>query len=212
VTLEEIVGDYVRECRDDARAEMRFFQIQRKPSDAIRKAALCVLPSGKRHPHQRRIPRTLLGAVEGRLQGVGGRRVESRGCQLKLARGSGRSTTFLLNSVDRLRRTINLKVLAVAREIGPRAVAYGERLLGDAALTMNLFEESAAAVSEALRRKSKDVRPVRDFSAYLYSTFLRKNQPGQGQANTFGNVATKQRADAVPRAATVGGGNLAAVR
>lgn len=28
-------------------------------------------PSGKRHPHQRRIPRALLEAVEGRLQGIG---------------------------------------------------------------------------------------------------------------------------------------------
>jgi DNA-directed RNA polymerase specialized sigma24 family protein len=93
---------------------------------------------------------------------------------MKLARGSGRSATFLLNSVDRFGRTINPRVLAVAHEIGPRAVAYGERLPGDAALTMNLFEESAAAVSEALRRKSKDARPVRDLSAYLYRTFLRK--------------------------------------
>ena len=72
---------------------------------------------------------------------------------MKSSRGSSRSATFLLNSVDRLGRTINPKVLAVAHEIGPRAVAYAERLLGDAALTMNLFEESAAAVSEALKRK-----------------------------------------------------------
>jgi DNA-directed RNA polymerase specialized sigma24 family protein len=93
---------------------------------------------------------------------------------MKSTRGSSRSAIFLLNSVDRLGRTINPRVLAAAHEIGPRAVAYGERLLGDAALTMNLFEESAAAVSEALRRKSKDARPVRDLSAYLYRTFLRK--------------------------------------
>ena len=79
------------------------------------------------------------------------------------------------------RRTINPRVLAVAHEIGPRAVAYAERLLGDAALTMNLFEESAAAVSEALRRKSKDARPVRDLSAYLYRTFLRKISLARGK-------------------------------
>ena len=100
---------------------------------------------------------------------------------MKVPRGSGRSTIFLLNSVDRLGRTINPRVLAAAHEIGPRAVAYGERLLGDAALTMNLFEESAAAVSEALRRKSKDARPVRDLSAYLYRTFLRKISLARGK-------------------------------
>ena len=70
MTLDEIVGDYIQEYRDRARAEMRFFQIQRSPSAAIRKAALCELPSGKRHPHQRRIPGALLEQVEARLQGI----------------------------------------------------------------------------------------------------------------------------------------------
>jgi hypothetical protein len=54
-----------------SRGEMRFFEIQRSPSAAIRKAALCELPSGKRHPHQRRIPRALLEQVEARLQAIG---------------------------------------------------------------------------------------------------------------------------------------------
>jgi hypothetical protein len=69
MSLDEIIGDYIRNYRDTARAEMRFFEIQRSPSAAIRKAALCELPSGKRHPHQRRIPRTLLKQV--RLQAIG---------------------------------------------------------------------------------------------------------------------------------------------
>lgn len=93
---------------------------------------------------------------------------------MKSPRARSVSTTFFLHSVDRLGRTIDQLVLAVAHEIGPRAVAYGERLLGDGALTMNLFEESAGAVSEALKRKPKDASPVRDLSAYLYRTFLRK--------------------------------------
>ena len=71
MTLDEIVGDYIHRYRDRARAEVRFFEIQRSPSEAIRKAALCMLPSGKRHPHQRRIPRTLLEQVEARLQAIG---------------------------------------------------------------------------------------------------------------------------------------------
>jgi hypothetical protein len=41
--FDDIVSDYIREYRDDARAEMRFFEIQRSPSVAIHKAALCVL-------------------------------------------------------------------------------------------------------------------------------------------------------------------------
>ena len=70
MTLDDIVADYIREYREDARAEMRFFEILRSPTEAIRKAALCQLPGGKRHPHQRRIPRVLLEQVEGRLQGI----------------------------------------------------------------------------------------------------------------------------------------------
>jgi hypothetical protein len=71
MTLDDIVSDYIREYRDDARKEMRFFEIQRSASAAIRKAALSELPSGKRHPHQRRIPGALLEQVEARLQGIG---------------------------------------------------------------------------------------------------------------------------------------------
>ena len=71
MTLDEIVSDYIREYRDNAQKERRFFEIQRRPSEAIRKAALCELPSGKRHPHQRRIPRTLLERAEARLQAIG---------------------------------------------------------------------------------------------------------------------------------------------
>ena len=71
MTFDEIVNDYTYEYRDEARAEMCFFEIQRTPSVAIRKAALRELPSGKRHPHQRRIPRTLLEQVEARLQRIG---------------------------------------------------------------------------------------------------------------------------------------------
>ncbi len=69
MTYNEIVTGYIRECRDDAQREMRCFENQRSPSEAIRKAALCEL-HGKRHPHQRRIPRALLEQVEARLQAI----------------------------------------------------------------------------------------------------------------------------------------------
>ena len=93
---------------------------------------------------------------------------------MKSPRARGGSGSFVIHSVDRLGRTIDPAVLAVAHDIGPRAVAYAERLLADTALVMNLFEESAGAVSEALKRRPKGSSPVRDLSAYLYRTFLRK--------------------------------------
>jgi hypothetical protein len=70
MTFDQIVDCYIRDFRDEARAELRFFEIQRTASAAIEKAALCLLPSGKRHPHQRRIPKKLLELAEGRLQAV----------------------------------------------------------------------------------------------------------------------------------------------
>jgi len=70
MTLAKIVTDYIREFRNDARAEMRFFENQRSPSAAIRKAGLCI-PSGKRRPHQRRIPKAVLEQAEARLQAIG---------------------------------------------------------------------------------------------------------------------------------------------
>lgn len=71
MTLNDIVSYYIRTYRDNARREMRFFEIQRSPSAAIRKAALCMLPNGKRHPHQRRIPSAVLEQAEVRLQAIG---------------------------------------------------------------------------------------------------------------------------------------------
>jgi hypothetical protein len=70
MTLDEIVGDYIREYRDDAGEEMRDFETERSPAAAVRRAALSQRRNGKRHPHQRRIPIALLGQAEERLQVV----------------------------------------------------------------------------------------------------------------------------------------------
>jgi RNA polymerase sigma factor (sigma-70 family) len=94
---------------------------------------------------------------------------------MKSPRARNVSSAFLLSSVDRLGRTIDPLILEVAHEVGPRAVGYAERLLGDGALALDLLEEAAAAVSEALRRKTTDDSgPVRDLAAYLFRTYLRK--------------------------------------
>jgi hypothetical protein len=68
MTLEEIVSDYIREYRAVAQAEMDTFRAERSRVAAIRRAALCEFPGGKRHPHQYLIPKRLLELAEGRLQ------------------------------------------------------------------------------------------------------------------------------------------------
>ena len=70
MTLDEIVSSYIREYRTLARAEMRSSEKDSTVSSAIRRAALCQWPNGKRHEHQYRIPGSLLEQAEGSLQGI----------------------------------------------------------------------------------------------------------------------------------------------
>jgi len=71
MTLDEIVNDYIRTQRPYTSEEMMDFANEPSPSGAIRRAALCELKSGKRHDHQRRIPRWLLEQGEAKLQAIG---------------------------------------------------------------------------------------------------------------------------------------------
>jgi len=68
MTINDIVTDYIREYRDDAGAEMDTFRRERSRASAIRRAALCEFPDGKRHPHQYLIPQRLFELAEERLQ------------------------------------------------------------------------------------------------------------------------------------------------
>jgi DNA-directed RNA polymerase specialized sigma24 family protein len=81
----------------------------------------------------------------------------------------------LLNEVDRSGRPIAPEVLSAAREIGPRAVSHGEKLLGDPALAISLFEEAAATVSKTIKEKATSGKPrIRDVRGYLFRTYLRR--------------------------------------
>jgi hypothetical protein len=70
MTFDQIAADYIRTRRSYARAEMMDFVNEPTPSAAIRRAALCELKGGKRHRHQRRIPKKLLEYIEARLQAI----------------------------------------------------------------------------------------------------------------------------------------------
>lgn len=75
--------------------------------------------------------------------------------------------------MDQSGREIDPSVLSVARQVGFRAVAYAEKLLGDPALAVTLFEKAAASVSEAVEvKRVAGAPPVRDLSAYLFRTFI----------------------------------------
>jgi hypothetical protein len=68
MTFDEIVDDYIFRWRVAARAEMRSFAREDSLTAAIRRAALCKRPNGKRHEHQCSIPHEVLEEAERRLQ------------------------------------------------------------------------------------------------------------------------------------------------
>lgn len=79
----------------------------------------------------------------------------------------------MLNSVDLSGREIDPAVLSAATAIGPKAIRYAEKLLGDSAVAMTLFEDAAASVSEAIRTKQATGSAVRDLAGYLFRTYVR---------------------------------------
>ena len=67
--LDKIVSSYILNYREPARDEAKYFENQPSLRAAIRQATLTwLMPSGKKHPHQWRISRTLLEEGEQRLQ------------------------------------------------------------------------------------------------------------------------------------------------
>lgn len=77
-SLRDVAHAYIKTHRKGAARELRFFAVQRTLADAIRKASLCELPSGKRHCHQRRIPSASLAEANRRLQS---REKDIQGCR-----------------------------------------------------------------------------------------------------------------------------------
>ncbi len=66
-TYRTIVARYIRDHRAPAAAEMRYYASQPSLRKAVELAALAVTCHGKRHAHQRRIPRKVLQKAKARL-------------------------------------------------------------------------------------------------------------------------------------------------
>ncbi len=66
-SFDEIVLDYVTRFRRSAHSEMQFYARQRSLKDVIWVATLAITPDGKKHPHQYRIPGSVLEQARQRL-------------------------------------------------------------------------------------------------------------------------------------------------
>ena len=84
-------------------------------------------------------------------------------------------TPALVNSVDLRGRPIEPGVLSAANEIAPKALLYAEKVVADSCVAINLLEEAAATVSEAVHAKeAAQAPPIRDMRAYVYRAFLHR--------------------------------------
>jgi hypothetical protein len=63
----DVVDAYINNHRREAKSLLCFYRSFQSLEQAIEYAALCKLPSGNRHPHQRRIPKPALPEAERRL-------------------------------------------------------------------------------------------------------------------------------------------------
>jgi DNA-directed RNA polymerase specialized sigma24 family protein len=86
-----------------------------------------------------------------------------------------RSFAFLLNTIEHLGGKIDLRVGAEAQEIAPRAISYGEKLLGDPAVALTLFEETVVTVSRVVGSNTPPSKPeVRDVRSYLFRAYVNR--------------------------------------
>jgi hypothetical protein len=67
-SYDDVVDAYIREYRSRSAEEAAFYRRFRSLAEAIRHAALCMRPNGKRHSHQCRIPAEALREGERNLQ------------------------------------------------------------------------------------------------------------------------------------------------
>jgi len=169
-----IVRDYTSRHRERARRDVRYYMIQRSLEDAIREAALSRLPGGRRHPHQRRIPLSVLQAAERRLQAIG--------AQLRAAKSFAELHDIIDRHIKPIRGIGELAVYDIAHRIGaylrhaPEAVYLhagtreGARALNFAGKTIDVSELPAG-----LRKLS--AAEIEDCLC-IYKDALRGRNPG----------------------------------
>jgi DNA-directed RNA polymerase specialized sigma24 family protein len=96
-----------------------------------------------------------------------------------------------ISSIDGRGRVIAPEVLSVAQEISARALRYAEKLLGDPAIALSVFEESAATVSRVLSAQQRNNNGnIRNLHAYLFRAFIRRVNRLRRRELVFGEHPT----------------------
>jgi DNA-directed RNA polymerase specialized sigma24 family protein len=101
---------------------------------------------------------------------------------------------FRISPIDCHGRVIAPEVMSAANQIGGNALRYAEKVLGDPALALSLFEESAATVSRVLIRQTNDDCKIRNLQAYLFRAFIRRvNRLRRREFLLIGRLSTELR-------------------
>src|SRR6266581_1245630 len=155
-SLEEVVDRYIHDYRPDAAREIAYFASQPSLERAVELAALAVTEEGKRHPHQRRIPREVLAEAWEVLKTLRLSKCRSFHdlhslCAENLGpiRGIGELTTY--DIATRVGAFLGLEPQRVYLHAGTRA---GARALG---LRDAEFLESAELPSSFARLKPREI-------------------------------------------------------
>jgi len=162
MTLDEIVDDYIENYRADARADVKEFQNLPSLKDAIRHASLCHwLPGRKRHPHQYRIPQSVLQAVERRLQKASDQIASAADfealhdeidCEIGAIRGIGALTTYdIAHRVGAfLGKAPKLVYLHRGTRVGARRLGFAGKVLNPRSLPSTLLRLTPAEIEDCL--------------------------------------------------------------
>ena len=105
-----VVTDYINKYRVSARRELRFYAIQKTLGETIKYACLSLMPSGKRHYHQRRIP--LVSLVEAN------RILQARLSDIQKCLIFAELHTLIDKNINSIHRIGELTVYDIAHRIG----------------------------------------------------------------------------------------------
>jgi hypothetical protein len=173
MTLDEIVSDYIREYRADARVEMATFRNEKSRTSAIRRASLCEFRDGKRHPHQYLIPKRVLELAEERLQAAAKRLAGAADfdalhdmVQREIGSVHGIGTLMVYDIAHRLgayfRKSPTLVYLHRGTKEGAAALGFRGETLDPAALPSALSRLTPAEIEDCLCIYKDQLRVARD--------------------------------------------------
>ena len=146
LTLGALVSYYIEERRDGMKRYLRYYN-QHTLNDAIRIAALCVLPGGKRHGHQWCIKQSALDESKRRLLGVQNK--------IKMRRDFEDLRGFVDSTIRNIRGIGDLTIYDTSLRIGAKLALYPKVIYLQAGVI-----DGAKALGIYHKRESRPIKHI----------------------------------------------------